>query len=190
MSSSGSSRLETFAKIVAALATIIGAVFGVWKVVAPSANATQTEALKAPGETRKLIWGPTDCGSTVAEVFIGDCDAKPLRMEWLRGQLKLLKNAGIRGFAELPEELRLEARPLGGESNRLLFAEGAAREFAIGIGYDSTRDVKDGGLRISRESGVDIKGRKRFDVVSPAAFLDRANAWWVLDGEGWHFVKP
>jgi len=66
-----------------------------------------------------------------------------MQLEWLRGQLKFLKKMGIRGFTDLPDALRLEARPLGGEPNRMLYARGGPQELTIGVGYDSIRDLKD-----------------------------------------------
>lgn len=135
------SRLETAAKILAAIATIVGAVVAVWKLF-PSPDPPQTIP-----EVRRLIWGPTDCGSERPEVFIGTCDTKPMLLEWLRGQLMFLKKMGVAGFAELPDEMRLDPRSLGGERNRLLYLVGGSREFTIGVGYDSTRNLKDGGLR-------------------------------------------
>jgi len=111
-----------------------------------------------------------------------------MQLEWLRGQLKFLKKMGIRGFTDLPDDLRLEARPLGGEPNRMLYALGGPQELTIGVGYDSIRDLKDGGLRVSAEAGVDAKGRRRFDVISPGAFLDSSSNWWILDGAEWRTV--
>lgn len=134
----------------------------------------------AQWEKVKLNWVPGECvGHTEPGVAYGNCtDLRDLG--WLQAQLNALKQAGIRGFSDLPRDCLLQAEDYKGHPNRLLYAGRGGQRFKVGIGYIADTGTKDGCVRLFSD---DLR------QISATACLDQKDRWWVQDREGERFRR-
>jgi hypothetical protein len=97
-------------------------------------------------------------------------------LAWLQAQMNLLKTSGVRGFADLPMDPRLQVESYRGKENWILYAGSANGRLLVGVGYRREDSVKDGCLRLYEP----ITFRRR----SAAACLANNGRWWIQEKDG------
>lgn len=136
------------------------------------AAAIVSESYRRQLDVVKLLWAPADCGNqTDAEIGYNTCgDVRDLA--WLQSQLNALRSAGVRGFVDLNLDPALTSTSYAGKQNYILYVQGRAERFKLGVGYEVETRTKDGCLRL-----YDLSNTRR----SPVACLDENGQWWTRE---------